>query len=290
MPLPVLWIPLICLQGIAGCAPTEAALQAGPVDVRLTTEASADSPDPAGDLSATLRSLVLPGWGQWHRDRSHWWVYPAIELGGVLGVTEARRAGARARDRYRDLAWTAARAPLASPDRSRVDGSWEYYERMSRWESSGRFDAEATTADLVPESDPSTFNGSIWQLARQLHLPEGEGSADPESPGYQEALEYYRSRAVPDGFLWDWGLDPSARAPFNQLISRSDERFRRSARFAGVIFLNHFLSATDAWLADPPGPLERLPVTFSARASWLDLDGRWTLEARLLPRKHRSMH
>ncbi len=222
--------------------------------------------------------------------RGHWWAFPVLELGAVAGAVDGHVGGARLRDRYRDLAWTAARAPLLDPTDAREDGPWEYYERMARWTTSGRFNLSSDPSRLVPEEDPSTYNGTIWVLARQLYLPDSEAEPDPSAPGFEQALDYYRQRAVPETMRWNWSTSPEALEPFRRMIDRSDDRFRRTSQFIGVIFLNHFISATDAWLGARSGTLQSLPITLDANAFPMNHRGDWTLWVRISPRNPRSMH
>jgi tetratricopeptide (TPR) repeat protein len=57
---------------------------------------------------AALRSLAVPGWGQFHKDeRRRGWAYAATAGAGALSTVAAHVARARARDRY-----LAATAPL----------------------------------------------------------------------------------------------------------------------------------------------------------------------------------
>ena len=190
-----------------------------------------------------LASALSPGAGQALERR---WitsaVFAAVEVGAWWIVLDQRSEGRQLRTAYRDLAWEVARA---RPE-PRVDGSFEYYERMIRWNRSGAFDASGEPG-LQPERASDAFNGRQWQLAAEIFLG-GDIAAPPTAPGYQSALDYYRGRAYEEGFLWDW----TGRAPdqqrFAELIDESDGALRRSSVAVGAVIANHVLSAAEVYI------------------------------------------
>ena len=247
-----------------------------------------------GDLGSAVRSLAIPGWGQHHQSRWHWWAFPVIEAGSIAGYLDGRHSGSRYRTQYRDLAWNEARVPVWSGVRR--EGPWEYYERMSRWVASGRFDQAPDQADVHPETDPETYNGSIWELARALHIP-SELANDltneelQETEAWARAMAYYRERAVPEELEWDWSrAAPDAQAHFRELIRSSDHAFRRATGFVGLLLLNHFVSATDAWLFGSSGPLQHLPFRMDGTVlPTPDGGGGWIFSMRIFP-QHRGTY
>jgi hypothetical protein len=196
-------------------------------------------------LTATsiLASAVVPGAGQAMERR---WitsaVFAAIEVTAWWIALDRRGEGNRLRTAYRDLAWEVARNRSAP----RVDGSFEYYERLIHWTRSGSFDASAE-AGLQPERAPDAFNGRQWRLAAEIFLG-GDISAPPTAPGYAAAIDYYRGRAYQEPFVWDW----TGRAPdqerFAALIDESDGALRRSSVAVGAAIANHVLSAAEAYV------------------------------------------
>jgi hypothetical protein len=193
--------------------------------------------------TATVLSAVLPGAGQHILGQRRQWAYLALEALGWFLYVDRRSAGSDFRRQYRDFAWNEARRQSGP----RVDGDFAYYERLTKWERSGAFDADPVAAGVQPEMDAAAFNGSIWSLAKQLFLPGGQ--AIPESdPRYQRALEYYGARAYGVAFLWDWTGTGGAQDDFARLIIRSDERFRQATNVMGAIIANHVISAVDAYL------------------------------------------
>ena len=212
---------------------------------RLAPRLRTDSP---GVVS--VASLLLPGTGQLLLGQRRWPLYTALEAVAWLIHLDSGRKGRRLREEYRDLAWLAARATSSE---TRRDGEWEYYERLEHWTSSGRWDVGPGQSGVQPESDPATFNGSVWVLALDLYLPEGAGEG---TAGYAQAVEYYEQRAYPPELLWDWAGKEDSLDRYGDLIDRSDEALRRATVVLGAVVANHLLSAADAFvsarLAAPP--------------------------------------
>lgn len=207
--------------------------------------ASAQLRDPgASPGKAAAFSALLPGAGQYVLDQNRSWAYLAAEAVGWAFYVDRRSSAIDFRTGYRDLAWREARLQAAQ----RVEGDFEYYERMTKWRTSGAYDADPGTPGVQPETDPATFNGDAWGLASQIFLP--EGTAIPESdPRYQRALEYYQGRAYGPEFLWDWTGKEAEQEEFGGLIRRSDDRFRQATNILGLVFANHVVSAVDAYLS-----------------------------------------
>jgi len=142
------------------------------------------------------------------------------------------------------LAWDVARRVSTGP---RTEGTWEYYEALTKYHSSGAYDSNPTLVGVQPEENPETFNGSIWGLAQDIYLPENqEGPPDPTSESYQQAYQYYMNRAYGPNFAWNWGTSDLHQEEYEELIRASDEDLRGSTTMLGVIFANHLLSAVDA--------------------------------------------
>ena len=212
-----------------------------------------------------LASVALPGAGQLLRGERRGWLYLAAE--GVVwtgwGVERAR--GRDDRGRYRDLAWEVARDGTTP----RIEGDFEYYERMARWPRSGAFDADPAAPGIQPETDPTTFNGDAWSLALDIFAGNGAPPA-PGDPAYAAALAFYVDRAYAEGFLWDWTGDSAAQERFGDLIRRSDDHFRQASLWFGGAILNRVVSALDAVLsAHTPARvstvLERMPGAVGPR-------------------------
>ena len=191
-----------------------------------------------------LYSLVVPGSGQVVLGQRRWALYLAAEAVALGFLFNRRSEGRKTRDDYRDLAWSSART-VTPP---RVDPGFEYYEKLSKWERSGAFDADPARAGFQPETDSDTYNGSVWALAVNIYLPPSQIPPE-EDPRYQGALAYYRERANPAELAWDWEADPGAHELYRGLIERSDEAFRKATLAGAFVLANHVLGATDAFVS-----------------------------------------
>lgn len=205
------------------------------------------SDDGPGPELSFLLSAAVPGAGQYAQGRRRWLAYVAAEITGWFLVLDRRRDGSRFRDRYRDIAWSAAREGLS--EAPRTDGDFHYYETLSNWARSGRFDTESGAEGIQPETDPTTYNGSIWMLATGIFFPAEAPEPTPGDAIYQQAMDYYVQRAYPDRFLWDWTEGSEDWARYDDTISESDDRFREATLFTGLIAANHLLSAVDAFVS-----------------------------------------
>ncbi len=290
MMLPTLWCGAarwtVVLAGVMALPPVPAAAQRrGGAYMRVYSHAvrprRAGPPGVADPLSmptrpaVALRSLLVPGWGQHTLGQRRAWAYAALEAGLWALWLDRRGDAADARSRYRDLAWREARGGSGIG----ADGDWAYYEVVSKWTRSGAFDANAGASGVQPEEDATTYNGSIWKLARDLYLPGGQRIV--EGQAFHDALSYYEKRAYRDGFLWDWSAKGDALQRYKDLIRRSDGRFRQATATLGAVLANHVLAGADAFvsarvpgsgglrlLPPPPGapyPGWRLVVQMGAR-------------------------
>lgn len=242
-------------SGVAAAA-LRPALRAAPTTLlehepigRLPSVMGAGSgpPPSAHPERVMLLSAALPGAGQYVQGQRRWMAYAAAELVGWLLVIDRRRKGGHLRNRYRDLAWTAAREELT--EGPRADGAFGYYEDLLRWQRSGAFDRDPERPGLQPETDPGTFNGSIWALARGLFFPPDAPDPEPGDPSYERALEYYEEEAYDPDFLWDWSEAPESWLRYGRTIERSDDRFREATLLTGAVVANHLLSAVDAFVS-----------------------------------------
>jgi len=216
-------------------------------------------------LGPSLLSLALPGAGQYREGHTRAWAYLALEAAAWTVHLAEQAQGKRYRTRYRDFAWTAARIQSGP----RQDGDWSYYEVLTHWMRSGAYDRDRTQSGLQPETDATTFNGSIWALARDIYFPPGQTVAAGD-PAYTRALQYYEERAYGPSFLWDWSSDPAAQTRYAQLIDKSDAGFRHATIALGAVFANHLISAADAFLTG------RSPESRSHAFLRPDLTGRGT--------------
>jgi hypothetical protein len=230
--------------------------------VRLTDDSSLAAPDSArGPTPAALSadgaprrrrswlapvaSAIIPGSGQLMLRQTRAVPYAAIEIYAVAQFIQSRRQARDQRADYRDLARLAARARFGGPF---PVGDFEYYERMETFLASGEFD-RIPGGPLDPETDITTFNGSIWLLARRTFWGDPDLPPPPDSPQFQDAIEFYTRRAVGEHFRWSWEGAELEQDHFRRTIRRSNDAFRRASQFLGVALANHALAAVDAMIS-----------------------------------------
>jgi hypothetical protein len=241
-----------------------------PLGAQVSVAMSSTAP-----AATAARSLVLPGWGQWHLGQRRAWAYGLLEAGLWATRLELQASARHFRDQYRDVAWTTGRIQSGK----RVEGPWAYYEAMSKWTRSGAFDADPNQPGIQPEEDSSTFNGSQWALARGIYFPAGVTPAVGD-PAYQQALAYYEQQAYGTAYLWDWTGKDAALGQYRHLINRSDSRYREASAMVGAVLANHLLSAVDAYVSARARLQTGLRVAPEMTTGGL----RWTLSGRLMRR------
>ncbi|MBI1966827.1 MAG: hypothetical protein HYS40_02460 [Gemmatimonadetes bacterium] len=203
-----------------------------------------------------VASLVVPGAGQLLAGEDRGAAYVAAELYVVSRYLQLNREGGREAGRFRALAFDVARRAFTGVRRDTV---FEYYETMERFTESGAFDSDPG-ADFIPESDPATYNGSVWLLARRTFWTDPNVPPSPTSPEYQRALQFYRDRAVGADYLWSWRNASLEQQAFRDAIRRSDNAFRRSQTQLGLLLANHVLSAVDAIISSRVAAAVRRPA------------------------------
>ena len=202
--------------------------------------------------SAPLASLVIPGMGQARLKQRRAAAYLAAEAFIFMRYRNDLNDGRRNERDYRDLARTVARRDYAA---NPPDTVWQYYEKLSQYVESGAFSMVADGA-TVPESDPTTYNGYQWRLARQqFGVSTDPGSVG--SPQYARALAFYESRAVRQAYRWSWRNAPLEKDRYDRTISRTNDAYRRATFGLSALIANHLLSAVDAFavvrLTQAPG-------------------------------------
>lgn len=194
---------------------------------------------------APVLSAVLPGAGQGLLRQQRGVVYAAAEVYLVVRALEAQRDARRERDAYRDIARTVARGAQGG---DRPVGPWAYYERLQYFLESGAFN-RTPGAGFTPETDESTFNGSMWRLARETFWRDPDVAPDSTSDAYRRAIAFYERRAVGDAFLWSWRDAQLEQDVYRQTIGRSNEASRRARQLVGLVIANHALSLVDAYVS-----------------------------------------
>ena len=203
-----------------------------------------------------VASLVVPGSGQLLQGQSRGAIYFAVEGLLLVRFFSFQAEGRRESDRYRDLAFSVARASFGPSVRDTV---FEYFEQMGKYVESGPFDTDPGPG-LAPPIDERTYNGNIWALARSTFFSNPDSIPDPESEEYQRALQFYRSRAIGPEFLWSWRNAGLEQDLYRQSIRKSDEGFRRATEQLGLLLANHLISAVDAFVTGRLGGGRRIAV------------------------------
>jgi hypothetical protein len=218
-----------------------------------------------------LASAVVPGSGQAVVRQTRAAGYLALEVYTWLQYREARNDARRARSEYRRIAREEARKPCVG---SCPDGDWDYYELLEKpyLVSSGRFDAVPGGA-VDPETADSTYNGSIWGLARELYFG-GRTAVAPTDPAYQRALEYYRARAYGPEFAWSWRNAQGQQGVYRQSVAQWNRANRSATTALSVALANRVFSLVDAYVtvrlhAGAGGQ----PSEFSATVPWARVPG-----------------
>jgi len=218
-----------------------------------------------------VASLLLPGTGQLLAGQDRGAIYLATEVYVVSRFLQLDRQSSREAERFRRLAYDVARRPFTI---SRRDTVWEYYETMERFAESGAFDSDPG-GSFAPESDPTTYNGSVWLLARRTFWADPNVPPSPTSEEYQNALTFYRERAVGPDFLWSWRNATLEQQAFRDAIRRSDNAFRGAQTQLGLLLANHVLSAVDALISSQVsaavGRPAELRATVARRAARVEL-------------------
>jgi hypothetical protein len=173
----------------------------------------------------------VPGAGQGLLGQSRGLAYVALEAVAWWRYASDVRERSQQEDRYKEVANRVARAQFTAAPR---DSDWTFYEMMRDYVESGHFSL-SPTGPVVPETDPSTFNGSRWVLAQSTNST------------MADALAEYERTAIKPEFRWSW-----RNAQFQYDIFKRGTSKRNDANVSAntdllVIGANHVLSMVDAF-------------------------------------------
>lgn len=202
-------------------------------------------------------SLIVPGSGQLLAGQDRGAAYVAIEVYVVSRFLQLSGEANRESQRFRTLAFDIARRPFTGVRRDTV---FEYYETMERFAESGAFDLDPG-ANFAPETNVSTYNGSVWLLARRTFWADPNVPPSPTSTEYVQAVTYYTEHAIGPDFLWSWHNASLEQQAFRDAIRRSDNAFRRAQSQLGLLLANHMLSAVDALISSRVSAVVRRPTS-----------------------------
>jgi hypothetical protein len=200
---------------------------------------------PASIFVRPLASLLVPGTGQLlaHQDRGA--VYLAAEVYLLSRYVQLDHEATQEAKRFQNLAFEVARRSFMPIRRDTV---FEYYEQMDRFAESGAYDADPGPG-RAPETDPATYNGSIWLLARRTYWQDPDTQPDPTSDAYLNAVQFYWQHAVGPAYQWSWRDHSLEHQVYRETIRRSDNAFRRAQNQIGLLLANHVVSAVDALIS-----------------------------------------
>jgi hypothetical protein len=190
---------------------------------------------------APLFSAVIPGAGQLVFRQDRFVAYTAMELLFWLKLSKDVREQGRQEGEYRGLARQVARAHFSA---TQPDGDWDYYETMEKWFESGAYSLSST--ELIPESDPTTFNGDRWAVAQRNHGVDPQTSTR-ESAEYQAALGEYSDRAAGPDFLWSWRNAQLEWDLYRRIINKRNDAAHAVGVDITLLLANHVLSTVDAF-------------------------------------------
>jgi hypothetical protein len=180
---------------------------------------------------APVASALVPGAGQGLLHQSRGLAYFAVEAVAWWRYATNVRERSQQEGVYKDVANRVARAQFSAAPR---DSDWTFYEMMRDYVESGHYSL-SPSGPVVPETDPTTFNGSRWLLAQSTN------------PTMADALAEYERTAVKPEFRWSW-----RNAQFQYDIFKRGTAKRNDANVSAntdllVIGANHVLSMVDAF-------------------------------------------
>lgn len=193
-----------------------------------------------------LASLFVPGMGQALSGQDRAAVYGAVELYSLSRYIQLQHDANVKADLYHQLAFAVAQRGFAS---LRRDTIFEYYETMERFTSSGHYNL-GSGPGLVPETDPATYNGSVWLLARRTYWADPNVPPPPTSPEFLAAIAFYQRHAVTTAYQWSWQNAGLQQQAFRDLIKSSDDGYRNAQAQLGLLLANHIVSALDALISN----------------------------------------
>ncbi len=184
---------------------------------------------------APVASAIVPGTGQILLGNDRFVVYAAVEAFSWWNYGKAVRDQANQETNSKILARRVGRAHFTtgSPD-ALPDAPWAYYEQMRDYLESGQYSL-ATTGEVVPETDVTTYNGFRWQLALSTNSTRAA------------ALVQYKNEAIKPEYEWSWRNAQLQFDLFSQTTFKRNDAANAATRALLVIGANHVLSMVDAF-------------------------------------------
>lgn len=199
--------------------------------------------------------FVVPGLPQLLRNQWRSYGYFAVEATGIGTLIALESQGDERRDRFKVLAQV-PRSNYTYPGyRNNTEeiadplpiGFGEYYEDMIKWQSSGDYDNDPSLPGVQPETDPRTYNGHQWEIAKINNYSGTFGGLPVPANETEEAaaVQDYLERVYPMKFNWDWtGLD-AEYDEYHHWFYRSEDAYRLRSKFQTLLVANHLVSGID---------------------------------------------
>lgn len=202
-----------------------------------------------------LLGVLIPGLPQMLDGHHRAWAYFAAEGVAVGGLVLLNTRGKSFENRYVNLA-RAARGNFVYPGMRNnptedidlmAPGYGEYYEDLLKWPSSGDYDNDPNQAGMQPETDPRTYNGHQWEIAKINNYTGTNGGlpAPLSSAEEQAALDAYLVQVYNRELNWDWTGLETENEEYHRLFDRSEGSYRNRNKFTGLLVANHLVSMLD---------------------------------------------
>lgn len=192
-----------------------------------------------------LASAVIPGTGQALLGQDRFIGYVAMEAYALLSALDRSAEERLQTQRYQSLALDVARAFVLG---NRPVGNWPYYESMEKYIESGVFNTGAPGGDFTPETDVTTYNGSIWLDVRQRWWTNPYVEPDHSTSQYRNALNEYIARAYRPEMRFSWRNAQLEQDNYRQIIRLKNQAHHDATMALGVLAANHLLSMIDAFV------------------------------------------
>lgn len=190
-----------------------------------------------------LASFIVPGSGQLLLGQNRFVAYFAAEGYALFGYFNERAEMLRERDRSQGLARDVARALFEG---TKPVGAWAYYEEMEKFVESGVYTRQPGT--VLPEIDPETYNGWLWQQMRNTYWKNPNVEPDHLSSAYANSINEYNRRSIKPEFRWSWRNAQLEQDIYRRAIRNKNQANRDANLNLRLMLANSMLSMLDAFV------------------------------------------
>jgi hypothetical protein len=188
-------------------------------------------PSPQWRNYAPIASAIVPGSGQALLGDNRFVGYLAVEaLAWWMYAKDVNDRSAR-ENQFKELARDVARVHFTT---TFPDAEWSYYEWMRDELESGVY-SKTSSGPVVPETDPSTYNGKRWETLQSIY------------PTTAEALARYEQVAIKPEFRWSWRNHRLEYDIYKRYTDKRNDANRAAVRDLLLVGANHVLSMVDAF-------------------------------------------